>query len=152
MKSYQGSPLIDLFLAALAMVMVVPSCSAEDIRIRLVNGQTGELIKGRQPVALYLGRDHSGFVTETTNTDGVAVFRLPDPLVEWVTAGEDSQTLYHCSPYQKNTFATAEILHRGAVALNNCDPKGKLRGKIEAKPGEVVIFARPLHWWEKGQW
>jgi hypothetical protein len=139
-------------VAALGVGTLIPSCSAEDIRIRLVNGQTGEPINRPQPVVLYLGRNHSGFLDGTTDMDGVAVFRLPDPLADWITAGEDSQTLYHCSPYRKSVFSTAEIARAGGVAPNTCDPKGKLKGKVEAKPGEVVIFARPLRWWEKAQW
>jgi len=132
--------------------MLVSSCSAEDIRIRLVNGQTGEPMKGPQPIVLYLGRDERTVLHETTDGDGVAVFHMPGPIVDWVNLGEASYTLYHCSPYRKNTFKTREILQRGVIVLNVCDAKGKLKGKVEAKPGEVVIFAKPLRWWEKAQW
>jgi hypothetical protein len=139
-------------VAALGVGALISCCSAEDIRIRLVNAQTGEPEKGLQSIGLYPGRDQSGFLRETTDMNGIAVFRLPSPLVEWVTASESSRTLYQCSPYQKNTFKTAEILRRGVIALNVCDAKGKLKGEVEAKPGEVIVFPRPLHWWEKAQW
>jgi len=152
MTRFQRARFANVIVAALGVAMLFPSCSAEDIRVRLVNGQTGEPVRGPQPVVLYLGRNHSAFLDGTTDIDGVAVFHLPDPLAEWITAGQDSQILYHCSPYQKNTFKTAEILSRGVIALNVCDSKGKLKGKVDAKPGDLVIFARPLHWWEKGQW
>ena len=43
-----------------------------------------------------------------------------------------------------NDFPTKNVLERGMVTANTC-------GKATAsrKPGEVVIFVRPLTWWEK---
>jgi hypothetical protein len=41
-------------------------------------------------------------------------------------------------------FSTEEILQHGVATANTC-------GKATAspKPGEVILFVRPLTWWEK---
>ena len=42
------------------------------------------------------------------------------------------------------TFSTAEVLQHGVVTANTC-------GKATAspQPAEIIIFVRPLTWWEK---
>jgi hypothetical protein len=139
------------FAVALGVTIGSPYGFAAEIHVRLVNTLTGKPMND-QPIVLYLGRDDKAVLHQTTDEDGVAVFHMPTPIPDWINPAEASYTLYHCSPYQKTRFPIAEVLQRGVVALNTCDPKGKLKGKVQAMPGEVVVFARPLHWWEKGQW
>jgi|ERR1700678_2768202 hypothetical protein len=42
------------------------------------------------------------------------------------------------------SYSIAKILNSGAAAGNTC---GELR--VKAKPGELIVFVRPLHWWER---
>ncbi len=128
--------------------------SAADIRVRLINAQTGEPMPGQQ-VGLRPDRQPGNYrltwTKKMTGADGVAIFQLSDPAVEWVNVAVTSQMLWQCSPWRRSTFATAEVLEHGVVAENRCDPKGRRTGKIKAEAGEVVLFTRPLHWWEKMQ-
>jgi hypothetical protein len=41
-------------------------------------------------------------------------------------------------------LSTSRVLHEGVTMTNTC---GKPNAK--AKPGEVIIFVRPLTFWEK---
>jgi hypothetical protein len=41
-------------------------------------------------------------------------------------------------------FSTKEILHHGYASPNTC---GKVT--VSPQPGQVVLFVRPLTWWEK---
>jgi len=124
---------------------VSSSCSAEELHVLLINSNNGEPM-ARQPIGLYLGRDDRSYLEQITASDGVAIFQLSSPVVDWVTVGNASQTVWHCSPPRRSTFRTSEIFEHGVVAPNTCDKKGKR--KIEAKPGEVVLFARPLRWFK----
>lgn len=124
-----------------------PSSSVE-IVVRLVNSNTAEPMNGK-PIVVYLGRDKSSHLPEVfTNKQGRAAIELP-PGTEWITVAESSQTVWHCSPFEKSTFATSDILEYGVVAVNTCDRKGKLKGKLTAKPGEVIVFVRPLRFPEQ---
>jgi hypothetical protein len=131
-------------------------CLAEDLRVRLIDTRNGEPMKG-QRIVVYLGSVVDGVPTPpvrwgTTGPDGTAVLNLPAPTVEWITIGDASGTLYHCSPFRESAFSTAQVFRDGGVAPNQCRLSRKLKEAIKAKPGEVILFARPLRWWEKGQW
>jgi hypothetical protein len=152
MITCRSSRALSVLVVGIYAQATTPYCLSADIRVRLVNTEDGKPMKG-QPIILYLGRDHSAHLEQRTDGDGVAAFHLTDPATDWLTPGDASYGIhYNCSPYQKCTFPTAEVLQRGVVALNVCSPRDKLKGKVAAKPGEIVIFARPLHWWEKAQW
>jgi hypothetical protein len=99
-------------------------CSAQELHVRLINSNNGQPMAGL-PIDLYLGRDDRSYLEQTTGSDGVAIFKLPSPVVDWINVRDISQTIWHCSPYPKTTFRTSEILEHGVVALNTCDKKGK---------------------------
>ncbi len=124
------------------------SCFAEDIRVRLINSSSGQPMPG-QPIWAFLGRDERSLLEGTTDSEGVAIFHLPAPVVDWINVRDASHTIWHCSPYWKCTFRTSEIRERGVVAMNTCGKHGKLTGTVTASPGEVVLFARPLRWYEQ---
>jgi len=44
-------------------------------------------------------------------------------------------------------YRFADVLAHGTVAANKC-------GKATAQPipGQLVLFVRPAHWWEKALW
>ena len=129
------------------------SAQGADITVLLINTQTGQPMSG-QRIWLRPARqrtdDLPNEMYQRTGPDGTAVFRFSEPSSGWINVFVNDVTLWQCSPWSKSKFSVKETVEHGAVALNRCDPKGKLKG-ITAKPGEVVIFTRPLHWWEKGQ-
>ena len=127
----------------------IPSTQSVDIRVRLFNSNNGKPMSG-QTIWIYLGWDHAAHTPEQrTDENGATVFHLQPPVPKWINAVTGSQTIWHCTDIEKNTFATSDVLEHGMVALNKCDLKGKRTGKISAKPGEVILFARPLRFWER---
>lgn len=143
-----------VLILALLMLVMVPFCHAEDLRVRLISTKTGQPLKG-QPIIVYLGSKGDGptgpAVHGATGPDGIAVISLPSPSVDKIYVGDASDNLYHCSPYDQS-ISTRQIFREGVIAPNKCGLSAKLKGKIQARPGEVVLFARPLRWYEQGQW
>jgi hypothetical protein len=45
---------------------------------------------------------------------------------------------------RSGNFSTKEILHHGYASPNTC---GKVT--VSPQPGRVILFVRPLSWWEK---
>jgi hypothetical protein len=128
-------------------------CCAVELRVRVINAKDGRPVKG---VPLWLssaaGKASKERLSSTTGPDGVARFHLHDSPPESIFVYEEvSGRIGGCS---SPVFSTKEILERGVVGdtkYRNCDPKGKLKGKFTAKPGEVIIFVRLLKWWETMQ-
>jgi len=124
---------------------------AEDVTIRLINAKNGQPLEG-QVIVLHLGdasRASTPRVETTTSSDGTATFHLPEPLPEEVFLDTENGKIRAC--YSWGAFSTREVIKHGVVAENKCDPKGKLKGKFTAKPGEVIVFVRSLKWWERMQ-
>jgi hypothetical protein len=49
--------------------------------------------------------------------------------------------------YKEEVYRFADVLAHGAGGANKC-------GKATAQPisGQLVLFVRPPHWWEKARW
>ena len=94
-----------------------------------------------QSVWVYYGRPAQNTpFKHNTNEEGAAVFVLPEePISELFLF--DSLDVHHCS---QASFLLSDVLLRGVVADNVCDRKHKLVETIRAKPGEVVIFIKPV--------
>jgi hypothetical protein len=138
-------------LLLVALVGVSPRTGlAEDLTVRLINAKVGHPLGG-QLIVVFLGNARLASTPEirvTTSSDGTAVVRLPTPIPEQISVDVENGRLRGCSRF---SFSTREVIERGVVAENKCDPKGKLKGKFTAEPGEVIVFARFLKWWEKMQ-
>lgn len=145
---------------------------AQGIGIRLVNGKNGRPIAGTC-VNVWVGNKREDAMAIPTDKDGVASLRLTDKDGEvdihnrWKDCGDfwgginpvvkydDSLRInagYVLCHVRKpdyswlaiTNFSTKEVLEHGIATANTC-------GKVTAspKPGEVIIFVRPLTWWEK---
>jgi len=125
-----------------------------EVRVRLLNGKTGEPFPNID-VDLWLSYTPPGprglsndILVGRTGADGVATFRISEPLpkeLSWSVIGGERR-LRSCTVHG-SAEPPEEVLQHGVVDENLCDKKGKLKGKIVAKPGEWVGFAVPLRWW-----
>ncbi len=128
------------FLAVTAL-----SLRAEVIRIHVLDGRNGKAITNEQ-VQVWVD-EAKGALSLATGADGTATLRaLPGSSIRIAT-----DLYYDCRPFKKNaprpTYSVNEILKSGLTAQNGC---GKF--KAEAKPGELLFFVRPVHWWEGMRW
>lgn len=145
---------------------------AQTIRIKVVNGKSGHPIAGAC-VNIGMGtKGNAAAMAIPTDKDGVASFRLTDdnatintqtkwtacgyfgvvnPVVKYADSIRINIGYVSCQPHAPHyswllmmTFSTENLLRSGVVTANAC-------GKATASPdpGEIVLFVRPLTFWEK---
>jgi transposase-like protein len=160
------------FLMLLFLILFGVSLSAQTLEITLVDGRNARPMVGsssyvnvwvgtesKEAIAiptdgkgvarLQLTRDASGVnIPNSQNSGSVVVdhpivkydesFRINAPYVLCGSGGSNYSWL------RSENFSTKEILDHGYASPNTC---GKIT--IQPHPGQVIIFVRPLTWWEK---
>lgn len=129
----------------------VEKASAAHISVLVINPRSGQPLKNVDVMASsWNGKeDENTPVTSYAKTDGEgkASFTVPLPLlrhVSFVTVPPDA--FEFCSTLK---FATAEVVHAGVLgAYDSTCGKLKWRGGGPTS-GEVVIFVRPLNFWQR---
>lgn len=134
------------------------------IHIRVLDGRTGKNLSG---MSLWFvdyhtdqdGGTHAdlnGRMIVKTSADGDSYIANPDGHGVLVFGGLGKngiwtpctrQKLYDSSTQTYGTehlYPVSTIVASGLVANNNCS-----KGTATAKPGELIIFVRPVTWWEK---
>jgi hypothetical protein len=178
-KSFGAVSLFRSLFVALFLVLVAGSLGmnlrARDIRVKLVKGRSGRPIAHRC-INVWVGdssRRTSGPLLET-QTDNKGITRLHltkedteinsqtrrlacgllgviHPVVKYGDTISVPAGYVLCQPHTPGyswlamaNFSTKSVLQSGVVRANTC-------GKASAspQPGEVILFVRPLTWWEK---
>ncbi len=133
-------------LAALLAGLFGTILHAQDIRIRVLDGRNGHRVTNER-LNVWIGPERGEALLLPTNKDGVAELHLDNKHGESIEV--ESNLYVDCRPYRKDaprpSYSVQEVLQSGVVTQNACG-----KGKIEAspKPGELIFFVRPLHWWE----
>ena len=145
--------------------------SAQTIEVKLIDGRTGHPVTN-SCVNVWVGNEQKDALAIPTDNDGVARLRLTDsdaeintqngwkqcgafgvisPVVRFKSSVTINAGYVLCQPRGTDyswlalkNFPTKEILTEGVVTPNAC-------GKHSASPvpGQVIIFVRPLSFWEK---
>lgn len=137
-----------LFVVALsaAMFFCAPAMKGQSITVRVLNARTGRPLArqtvriswpdGLDPTTVTLGRDGTGKL----DISGRSQFEmLPGPKSD----KEPSKIAYiDCNHF--SMVRVSDVLNRGLVSTNLCSTKVS----ATVKPGEVVFWGVPLHWWE----
>jgi hypothetical protein len=167
-----------IFRSLLAAIFVIVlsgtfcmSLHAQTVRIKLVNGKNGNPMADKC-VNVRVGTERKGVMAIPTDKDGVAWLHLTDkdaevniqnyrkgcgyfgvinPVVKYADSMRINAGFVLCQPHGSSyswlafmTFSTQKVLQSGVVTPNVC---GKAMASPE--PGEVIIFVRPLTFWEK---
>lgn len=158
-------------LLLLVLCLAAAALQAQTIRIKLVNGRTGRAVAGAC-VNVWVGNERKSALAIPTDNDGVASLRLTNRDAEvnaqkrWKECGDLGVTdpvVKDASSIRINvgyvlcqlrradhtwlatqSFDTKQVLQSGIVSANTCG-----KAKALPTPGEVVLFVRPLSWWEK---
>jgi len=158
-----------VFLALVIAGSFGTALRAQDIRIKVLDGRNGRPIAD-ECVNVWVGKGDVSSLLIATNKDGVALLHLTDreneissrndrsacggrgvidPVVKYADViGITSEHYMPCQAHPPDSpalsFSVKKVLQSGDFSANAC-------GKIEAtpKPGELVFFVRPLHWWER---
>jgi hypothetical protein len=173
-KFYDIRPLLKSRLLRFFMVLLVGlwggGTHAQTIRIKLVNGKNGHPMGHK---CVNVGVDHvNDMLVIPTDKEGVASLRLTDkdteintqdhwsacggygvisPVVKYSNVIDINVGFVICLPHVSDyswlktaAFSKKKILESGIVMPNACG-----KAKASPEPGEVIIFVRPLTWWEK---
>jgi hypothetical protein len=159
-----------VFCLLLIAVSFGKGAQAQSIQIKLVNGRNGRPIAGAH-VNVWVGKERKWAMVIPMDKDGVASLVFTDKEGEVNVPREDGygshvvtnpvvkydEDLQINAPYvlcQPGTpdyswlairhISTKQVVAQGIVTPNAC-------GKATASqtPGELIIFVRPLTWWEK---
>jgi hypothetical protein len=154
-------------LVSIAAGSLAPNVRAEDIRIKVLNGRNGHQVID-DCISVWVGSSPDNGIGAPTQKDGAVIVQLArdrptisrptrgvcnglgavNPVLQYGDTIRITSNYYMpCQPHPPNSpwlsFSTEKVLQSGEVSANYC-------GKIEAspKPGELIFFVRPLHWWE----
>jgi hypothetical protein len=150
----------------------VPLC-AQTLEIRLADGRNGHPMAGAAShVNVWVGAERKEAIVIPTGGNGVAWLQLTlnaaevnipnpsndhgadvvaNPVVKYDESFRINVPYVLCGSGGSNyswlmseDFSTKQILQRGYISPNKC---GKATASL--KPGQVILFVRPLTWWEK---
>ena len=122
----------------------------QDVVVHLVDPSSGRPVD-RVRVRLTLGdprAPHTPQLEGRTGRDGAVVFHLKPPLPALLFVNDEVESVASCSHV---LFQTAQVISAGVVADDVCHHKRKPKGSYTPKPGEIIVFAQKLRWWEKFQ-
>jgi hypothetical protein len=150
---HSGAAQHRLIFAALLLLMRVTVCRAQDVSIRLIDIRSGRPFPNQQVTVQYRKSADLAFETKTVTTDnqGVGIFQLPEPAPKKISIV--AYGLYPC--YDFKPFDTRLLVESGtalhcAKRSQACHCKfSKQINEIKAKPGQVILLARPFTNWEK---
>jgi hypothetical protein len=143
---------------------------AQTVEIRLINGRNGHPITNtcmniwvgderKEPLAIPTDKNGTARLRLTRDAAKVKIgdvwkacgdFGVVNPVVERKDFIKVNVGHVVCEPHGTDfswlavmPFSTEQLLQQGAVHTNSC-------GKVTAspRPGELVLFVRPLNWWE----
>jgi hypothetical protein len=134
------------FGAPLVLVLGILSAigTAQEISIRLVDFRNGKPLRGQMVNVVYADSDHrvQTLFSLRTNDEGVAQFTIPSPApVDF----RFSTSAWLCGA-GRSSFRPDDLKIHGAVQQGECK-LGKSVTQLQVKPGEVILFARPVPWW-----
>jgi hypothetical protein len=142
-----------LVFAALLFLIRLTVCWAQDVSVRLIDVRSGHPILGRPVTIQYKKSVGPTFETETVITDshGEAIVQLPNPAPKDISIV--AYGLYPCYNFQP--IETRLLIESGAAPhcvkpSQACHCKfNKQVNDIKAKPGQMILLARPFTGWEK---
>jgi len=154
MLERHSKPFLQVGGTLLALLLSQPA-TAQQITVKLVDGRNGHALKN-QSIGLWLGDRAIGnpAIERITSSDGTAVFPVPHEQQSFVISAFG---FVDCRPvkiadkstgeYKQAVYRFADVLGHGVVAENRCG-----KSVMQALPGQLVLFSRPPHWWEKVLW
>ena len=159
-------------LATVLLTVPAMSLAAQKLEIKLVDGRNGRPMVGTSAyVNIWVGGERKEAIAIPTDESGVARLQLTlnpnevnipistghgtivekHPVVQYDESFRINVPYVVCrsgegdrSPLGLKNFNTKEVLDHGYASANTC-------GKVIAtpQPGQVVLFVRPLTFWEK---
>jgi hypothetical protein len=159
-------------LVTVLLTMPTMSLAAQTLEIKLVDGRNGRPMIGTSAyVNVWVGGERKEAIAIPTDDNGVARLQLTlnpneenipistghgtivekHPVVKYDESFRINAPYVLCGPgggsyswLELKNFSTKEVLDHGYASANTC---GKVT--VSPQPGQVVLFVRPLTFWEK---
>jgi len=148
--------MVQLFFRHLVFVVLfsLSSCFAQVVTIRVVNANNGQGLR-KQQVYVSLLYEKGESVPEKydanlsllTDANGEVRFALPNPAPAHMSASVRLPEHWLCGCGVLVT--TGEVISRGIVGPGAAAGIGRPATPAKAAPGEILILARPLSFWER---
>ena len=159
--------LLGLLLILLGTSFWSTPAHAQTLLIKLVNGRSGRPIS-HGFVNVWVGNAQKAAMPITTDQEGIARLRLTEndseidvqnrrgvgvvnPVVKYSDSLRVNAGYVSCQPNKPDyswlwiqSFSTPDVLRSGIVTANACG-----KAKASPQPGELIMFVRPLTFWEK---
>ena len=156
------------------VLLILPgmSLSAQTIEIKLVDGRNGRPMVGASSyVNVWVGGERKEAIAIPTDEEGVARLQLTTnpskvnipnskdngsivvdhPVVKYDESFRINAPYVLCGPgggsyswLELKNFSTKEVLNHGFASANTCG-----KATVSPQSGQVVLFVRPLTFWEK---
>ncbi|MGA7106728.1 MAG: hypothetical protein WBY75_03230 [Terracidiphilus sp.] len=146
-------------LCAGAMPGLLQGQAKKTIIIQVRDGKTGEAVTPSNVQVLFNHRSdvHGDWIDQ--KDDGTIEVKVPnDAKVIAVRATYESSTEYYVNcdmakqkdPTVASWYPLTDILASGISIPNDCvKPKDADKAKVDAKPGELIVFVRKQNWKEQ---
>ncbi len=133
-----------VFARCAVQAQQITNAPPTNLTVIVLDGNSGKPIKGIEPLIVVKGKLPIR-LNQKTNSNGVAVFHLTDPLPEQIGISFFPDEFGECSDGMP--FSTEQILKTGLVSRNICSG-AKFHYSASARPGEIVIFGKrgPTLW------
>jgi len=135
-------------VAVLFCIGAITIAQGSQIVIQVVDGRNGNPL-ANQHLLVSAGQSqeyvsHQGKQFDlVTNNQGLADLTIATRDLQWIQVWVDWHVLCQSEPNSKS-FSVAQILSTGLSTPNTCGAVTK-----KAVAGHFVVFARPMHFWEK---
>lgn len=156
-----------LFTAAFAIGLAGSGLvhAQTEVRVRVVYLKSGKPARGQeivldegdpQQMSPAVWRSGSKTPRARTSADGVAIFRLDEPLPETVSVDVENGRIIGCA--WEGQLRLGDVLKQGVTVGADERYGSSCRGdrgvikRLAAKPGEIAIFVRKITIWDDLRW
>ena len=151
----QDRPGVLTHIAALALLLPA-SCpvyaqAEAAIRVRVLDGHTGKPYAHTGIVVwddtrLAPGHPATTLFAQPTDDQGVSIVQASPHAMISVHVSAEVGSCFPRMPDKQGPYTTSvtDILRTGVISPNICG-----KPHVQPRPGELIVFQRPLHWYER---
>jgi hypothetical protein len=144
------------YVACFLLLSVAPSCLAQEARIRVINGANGRPLPKLAVSVSFLydkkydkeiPRSYDASLNLVTDENGKAHFKFPQPPPVHFSAQVRVDLHWYCGCLI--LASTEDLVREGINGPLSVSDEKKFAARYKAVPGEILVIARPLSFFER---